>query len=208
LPGDYRRCIEKFKEELVEDMNKSLIFMQGYKEEANRNIEVVISNLERQITHLLKELHNHFQKEKEEIGEMYESIMKRLEEQKECEEFNEELEIIDKLINNTDQQLIQQITNKSLNDKYENKKSIIQKLAREITLVKIRVQNLINNYNDKERFLVFDSQYSFDYLSRIQLNEIMKIKDYEQELKVMIAEVFSTKEESNKLKEEIKTLIQ
>jgi len=208
LAADYKTCIQKFKGELFENIHKNIMSFKDYKKEVNRDIEVVITNLEKQIALLLKELHDHFQREREGIDNLCESIVKRFEDQEQCEEFNEDLEIIDKVIANTDKYTIQQITNKSLNDKYENKKSIIEKLNKEIDLVKIRVQNLINDYKDKERLLSFDSQYSFYYLSEIQLNEIIKIKEYEQALQVLAAEMLAIKEQSNKLKEEIKMLIQ
>jgi len=204
---EYQNCISKYKEEVSVSVIKKLTFLRNYKEEIIANIKVATVNLKKRINLLLEQLHSHLQQQEKSIEDKLNTILENLEQQSLCSEFDSDLRIVENITSQANQIEIINITTKTLDDKHKYKQSVIQHLEQDIHILKTNADKLINDCKDKEQLLKFNNQYLFNILSKIQLDQIKIIQEYELTMQEIVEEVKAKKEESIRFREEVELLI-
>eukprot|EP01022_Parablepharisma_sp_SALTPOND_P024143 TRINITY_DN530_c0_g3_i1.p2 TRINITY_DN530_c0_g3~~TRINITY_DN530_c0_g3_i1.p2 ORF type:complete len:682 (+),score=76.35 TRINITY_DN530_c0_g3_i1:3879-5924(+) len=178
----YKDRVIQYNDELSNQIKAGTLWLQKYQLETQSATEKVVVDLEAGLSAFMKLIRDEALARENGIHEEISGILKALEREALCSDYNQELEIIEKAITDKDQSQIFLLKKESIGEKYKVKKGQISGLLQNAMKTKEKLQGFIRDCKETLDIFHMWGNNSTARLMEVYERKISEIKECEDRL--------------------------
>eukprot|EP00826_Nyctotherus_ovalis_P003859 TRINITY_DN10798_c0_g6_i1.p1 TRINITY_DN10798_c0_g6~~TRINITY_DN10798_c0_g6_i1.p1 ORF type:complete len:642 (-),score=168.52 TRINITY_DN10798_c0_g6_i1:187-2112(-) len=202
----HKGLVENYKKVLANDLAQKVILVNNYKVEMDKHVDKVFATFDQKVKAAFNAIRNEVMKRKSGLSSELNGILIFLKQQGNMDEFNDELNAIDKILKEKEEATLVLLKKDETSKKFDSKKQVIERAKDLVGAIEDKIRNYINGCKEIVETLEICNFSSIAGLKKEYDAQINKIRSSDARLREVATQLHNQIKYYSQVEIEIKAL--
>lgn len=202
----HRELVENYKKSLANELAQKVMLVNNYKVEMDKHVDKVFATFDQKVKAAFNTIRNDVMKRKSGLTSELNGVLIFLKQQGSMDEFNNELNAIDRIIKNKEEATLVALKRDETSKKFDSKRQATEGVKSSIKAIEDKIRNYISDCKGIVETLEICNFSSIAGLRKEYDEQVSRIKSSDARLKETLAQLHNRIECYSRVELEIKAL--